>query len=484
MFVTNVAKAPGGAAIEVSPDLRAVLGAADPGAPLSAAWNAYAPLRAWATANAFDLASLVNATVFTVGKHTDLVGSIAAAVEAAPPPTAASWVKCGAAPSPCPQAQAERACGVADPAFDELHALVTLPSWQQGKAPYLTPADGGDVTFGASGAPVAQGTQQVCMSLSIPKGGPMPAGGWPLAIYAHATGGSFRSSIADGIAKRFSSVDAGAARVAVLGFDGVAHGPRRGASGVRPAAVWFSTSNPRAMRGNALQAASDILALTRFASTVTLADTASPTGAEIRFGNIALVGHGQGANAVALAGPRAAAKGVVLGGIGASFLDTVPAKRNPVDFFAVAPVVLGEVTLTNVHPALSMFQNALDPVDPLDHASLLVTAPVTSAKHALAIYGRDDTFTPGPTQVVYTFAAGLGVANPPPSVTTGDNLGATPLPVPAGGNTAGGLTAIVRQYQPGSYDGHLVLLRSPEAARDVDLFVGDILLDKTPMIGR
>ncbi|MBX3187383.1 MAG: hypothetical protein KF819_10230 [Labilithrix sp.] len=484
MFITNGAKAPGGVAIEASPDLRAVLGPADPGAPLSAAWSAYAPLRAWASANALDPATLVNATVFTVGKHPDLVGTIADAIEAAPPPAASGWIKCGAAPSPCPQAQAERACGPADAAFDELHALVTLPTWQQGTAPFASPAEGGDVVFDGSGAPAPQGSQQVCVSLSIPKGAPMPAGGWPLAIYAHATGGSFRSSVADGIAKRFASIEAGAARVAVLGFDGVAHGPRRGASNARPQALWFLTSNPRAMRGNGLQAASDVLALTRFAEAFTLADTASPTGAEIRFGDVALVGHGQGATAVALAGPRASVKGVVVGGVGASFVDTVPAKRNPVAFFSVAPVVLGEVTLGNAHPALAMFQNALDPIDPLDHASLLVTAPVTTAKHAFVVYGRDDSFTPGPTQVAYTFAAGLGVANPPPSVTMSDNLGSPPMVVPAGGNTAGGLTAIVRQYQPSGYDGHFVLLRSVDAMRDVDLFVGDALRDQTPMVGR
>ena len=59
LFVTNGAKAPGGVAIEVSTDLKAVLGAADPGAPLTQAWSSYAPLRTWAATKSLDLTSLV-----------------------------------------------------------------------------------------------------------------------------------------------------------------------------------------------------------------------------------------------------------------------------------------------------------------------------------------------------------------------------------------------------------------------------------------
>ena len=485
LLITNGAKGPGGSAIEVAADLNVVLGAADPGAPLSDAWRSYAPLRTWAAAKAFDLVSLVNATVFTVGKHTDFVGKLATAIAAAPPPAVSGWVRCGAGPSPCPQAEGPRACGGANPAFDELHALVTLPSWQKTGAPDAAGVVLGDIALDAAGAPVAQPPTQVCLSLTVPKNGAMPASGWPLAIFAHDTGGSFRSHVDDGVAARFASADAGAAAVAVLGFDQVAHGTRRGASTARPAALWYATSNPSSMRGQGLQAAADILALVRLAPTFTLPAASSPTAAEIRFGSVVLVGHGQGATAVALAGPRAPStvKGVVLGGVGASFLDTVISKRNPVDFANVAPVVLGESVLTAAHPVLSMFQNALDPVDPLDHAASLVTAPVTQARHTFVVYGRGDTHTPGVTQVAYTSAARLGIAAHPVSVTSPDDLGQPILPVPVGANVAS-FTAIVRQYDRSNYDGHLVMLLSSDATRDVDRFVADIALAKTPMVGR
>jgi hypothetical protein len=484
LLVSNGARAPGGAAIDSAPDFKAMIGAGDPGAPLSDAWNAYAPLRTWATGASLDLATIVNATVFTVGKHVDVVAKLATAVAAAPAPTATGWVKCGVAPSPCPQAEGDRACGASSAAFDELHALVTLPTWQQGIAPYRTPAEGGDIALDAAQTPMMQGTAQVCLSLTVPKSGPMPATGWPLAVYAHDTGGSFRSHVVDGVAARLAAADAGAAHVAVLGIDQVDHGTRRGGTTARPEALVFVSSNPRALRGNVLQAAADQLALVRLASTFKLDAASSPTAAEIRFGDVILVGHGQGATSMALAGPRTAAKGVVLGGIGASFVDTVVLKRSPVNFAAIAPAILGELTLTSDHPVLAMFQNALDPVDPLDHASLMVTAPVTTAKHTFVVYGRGDSFTPGITQVAYTASAGLGVAAPPPSVNTADDIGSPVLTVPAGGNAGGTITAIVRQYDRGSSDGHAVMLVSADATRDVELFVADVALAKIPMVGR
>ena len=482
-LLTNGAKGPGGAAITVSTDLKALLGTTDPGAPLSDGWSAYAPLRAWAASASFDLATLTNASVFTVGKHTDLVAKLETAVEAAAPASITGWARCGTTPSPCPQAQGTRACAVSA-TFEELHALVTLPNWQKGTAPYTATTDG-DLVVDANGAPAQQGTTQVCLSLTIPKNATMPATGWPLAIYAHDTGGSFRSHIIDGVSARFSNADGGAAKLAVLGIDQVEHGTRRGTSTARPEQLTYMTANPRAMRGNGLQAAADILALARLAPTFTLAAASSPIGAEIRFGNVVLMGHGQGANAMALAAPRAAAKGVVLGGIGTSFVDTLVLKHNPVDFADVAPVVLGEVTLSSSHPVLGMFQNALDPADPIDHAALLATAPPTAAKHVFVVYGHGDTFTPTILQSGYTTAAGLGVAFPPSSVLAPDDIGGPLLPTPAGANFASGdITAIVRQYEHGSYDGHLVMLLAAEATLDGDRFVTDVALAKVPMVGR
>ena len=132
-----------------------------------------------------------------------------------------------------------------------------------------------------------------------------------------------------------------------------------------------------------------------------------------------------------------------------------------------------------------MFQNAVDPADPIDHAALLVGTPPVAPKHTFAVYGRDDSFTPGLLQSNYTIAASLGVASPPRSVGSPDDIGGPILPTPAGANFGGGnVTAIVRQYDRGSYDGHLVMLLSAEATLDEDRFIADVILGKVPMVGR
>ena len=181
-----------------------------------------------------------------------------------------------------------------DPAFDELHALVTIPVFQGGTAPYLTPEDGGDIAWQSDGTPRVVRSEAVCASLTIPKGGTMPAEGYPLVIYAHGTGGSFRSHVTEGLAARLASVDdveGGQRRMAVLGFDQVAHGTRRGGSTQGPDRIFYNFPNPGAARGNPLQGAADVASFARFAQALSLTAATSPTGADLHFGTVAVRGH-------------------------------------------------------------------------------------------------------------------------------------------------------------------------------------------------
>lgn len=486
VLVSGAAKAKGGGAIEVAADFRAVTGATDPGAPLAEAWAAYAPLRTWAKTAGYDLASATTGTVFTTGKPRALVEKTAAAVAAAAPPTFKGWVKCGAAPSPCPGAVGDRACpSGADALFDELHALVTLPVLQKGTPPFRASANDGDVVLDGAGAPASQGSVDVCVSLTVPKTAVMPAGGWPLVVVAHDVDGGFRSHVARGLAKRLASVDAGSANVAVLGFDQVGHGTRKPAD-VSAVSAALPTWSPGAMRGVSLQATADVLGVLRAARGLTLPAGSSPTSNEIRFGRTVLFGHGQGAAAVALAAPQTSVEGVVLAGNGGSFLDIVPRRTRPTSFFAVAPVVLGEPSLGAASPVLSLLQNAVDGVDPLMHAGLVVRgANATTPRNVFVVYGLGDSFAPAASQVAYVQASGVGVAAPAASVPPEDGLAGTVIPVPAGGNLlAGTLTAIVRQYAPTSGDGHDVVFVAPQAMTDTDRFVADVAKSGVPKIGR
>lgn len=475
-IITNAAKTPGGGAIARSADLSALLA---PGAPADAvlgpAHAKYAPLRAWAATKGFDLGTVLNASVFTVAHTTRPAEKLAEAVTSATLPTASGWVKCGAAPSPCPDATGERACGAADPAFDELHALVTLPIFQKGTAPYVNPTDGGDLAYDGTGKPQVQRTEQVCMALTVPKGATMPAGGWPLVVYAHGTGGSFRSHVTEGVAKSLA-----ASSIAVLGIDQVQHGPRRNGSKQSPNDLFFNFTNPAAARGNPLQGAADQMSLVRFARALDLAAGASPTGAEIKFERIAFWGHSQGATEGAIAMPYTTdVSGVVLSGVGASLIDALLTKTSPVNIKAAVPFVLADPTGVNdAHPVLSLLQNAIDPADPLSHGRKL-------DKHVFVPFGQKDTYTPSAVQVTYILAAGLGLAAHPASVAQPEAIGnLQPIAVPASGNLAAGArTGLTREYAPSGYDGHFVVFRDPDGKKDAAKFLADLAAGITPSVG-
>ena len=486
-----------GHAIAVPGDLTALLSPTAPGdATLAAQWPKYQPLRDWAAHANVATTSILDATVFTVGLPGAIGAKLASAVAAAPAPTAAGWIRCGDAPSPCPQATGDRACGSADPAFDELQALVTLPIFQKGTEPYATPDAGGDFVYAADGTPQVQGKEAVCMSLTVPKGTAMPAGGWPLLVYAHGTGGSYRSAITEGVAAREASIDDGSGgqyHVAVLGIDQVEHGPRRGTSQDSPDNLFYNFANPLAARGNPLQGAADQMALVRFASTLDVPASQSPTGAEIKVGSIAFWGHSQGATAGAIAMPyTSGVLGTVLSGEGASVIDALLGKKNPVDIADVLPVVLQEdpAKMGPYHPVLALLQNDLDAVDPLNHARALVAQPTSMAtlKHVFQPFGQGDTYAPPTTEQTFAVAAQLGEIAAPPGVTGGPIVVGEPTAAPVGGNASAlgiVLTALVRQYAPAStYDGHFVAYDNAAAEADVDHFVGDVLAGKIPKVGR
>ncbi|HEY8087236.1 MAG TPA: dickkopf-related protein, partial [Polyangiaceae bacterium] len=437
-------------AILPPPDLVALLAATSPSdAALAPQWPKYALFRAWLQQQNMTPSSVLDAAVFTVGHPAAIGPALATAVAAAPLPAATGWVDCSKGASPCPQATGDRACGTANPAFSELHALVSLPIFQKGTEPYATPTDGGDLVLNASGVPQLQRSEQVCMSMTVPKGSAMPAAGWPLLVYAHGTGGSFRSEVTEGVAARMA-----AKGVAVLGIDQVEHGTRRGTSTGSPDNLFYNFANPAAARGNPLQGAADQMSLVRFATGFDLPGAQSPTQAEIKIGAVAFWGHSQGATEGGIAMPFVSGVcGAVMSGQGASLMDALVTKTNPVDIAAALPIALSDAKVDSNHPVVALLQNDFNVVDPLNYAQALVQTPAAAAdqKHVFQPYGQGDTYAPTATQQTFAMAAQLGEAMAPSGVTPDKFLSTAPLPVPAGGNaTVNGvtLTALLRQYAP------------------------------------
>lgn len=488
VWITDDVRAADGSPVQRSPHFEAMLDDAEPeDEALAAAHSAYAPLRAYLADQSIPPSSLVNAAVFTVGDALDPMEKLAAAVNGAPVPTASKWVRCGeGVESPCPQAEGSRGCGSGTNDYDEYHALVSLPIFQKGEAPYLE--SGGDI-----GDTVVR-NEEVCMALTVPKGD-MPTDGWPLVIFAHGTGGSFRSHIRPEVAGALATATP---QFAVLGIDQVQHGPRRGDSTESPEVLFFNFINPDAARGNPLQGAADQLSLYRFAAALDL--TAQESGGEairIDATRILFFGHSQGSTHGSLMLPLSQYAGAVLSGNGGSLVHALLTKTNPVNLAGALPLVLqdptpqGTLAMQDAHPVLSLLQHWIDPAEPLNFARAVAREPLASQtpKHVLQTFGLGDTYSPPKTMAAYALAAELSLAPHPSGVSpSGDDVipGRTPADAPVSGNvTVDGtsVTAVVRQYALASdSDGHFVVFDVSVANQDVVNFLSAVASGTSPSV--
>jgi len=126
----------------------------------------------------------------------------------------------------------------------------------------------GGIDVDMAGAPIQVRSEQVCISLSVPKGVAMRAQGWPLVVYAHDTERSYRSFVKDGIAQaslhRRRRDRRATGTSPSSGIDQVQHGTRR-ARGTPRAFSSCPTSRPSPARGNRLPRRDRQISITRFA---------------------------------------------------------------------------------------------------------------------------------------------------------------------------------------------------------------------------
>ena len=487
-----------GNVIRRSDNLTALLGASEPSDPvLAEAHAAYLPLRNYLQSDNgnssgrlnIDGSQVLNASVITVHDHQATMRELAEAVLGEETPVASDWVLCDeGVESPCPDAEGDRACGAGTADYDEYHALVGLPVFQQGDAPYLS--EGGAID--TSGAVE---TEQVCLSLTVPTSA-APAAGWPLVIFAHGTGGSFRSHVRDEVAGSLARAEE---PFAVLGIDQVQHGPRRAGSDESPENLFFNFLNPDAALGNPLQGAADQLSLLRWAQTLAL--TADETGGDaigIDATKLVFFGHSQGSTHGSLMLPFAAVPGAVLSGNGAGLRYSLLAKTQPVNIAQALPFVLADATATGAlnmgewHPALGMLQQWLDAGDPYNFAELAGMRPESgqSPHHIFQTYGIDDSYSPPETLFAYALAARADNAPLPDGVepdTANQNSRLSPEADPVSGNRSVGgmdITLAMRQYEaPAGSDGHFVVFDVAEANGDAVQFLEALAAGEIPSVG-
>lgn len=384
-------------------DLLAVLSDTESADPtLEAARQAYAPLRSYLAERGLATTHVLNAAVFTTQTFVqDMIKLRQAVYTDLPAP---------------PSVPADLAYTGSYAGYHVYEGTYEAPIYQSGEPPYSH--DGGNFVFDAEGNPVLQRTEPVRFALSVPLGEP-PAAGWPVVLYAHGTGGSYRSHIGDESTDLAQIYDDGElmGRAAVIGIDQVLHGTRCGEGTCNPELDFFNFQNPLAARDNIRQGALDNVQLQRLVEAMNVA-AAPRTGQPIRFDRtrILFMGHSQGG----LTGPPFLAvepnvKLAVLSGAGGNMIHSLLQKTEPVDIPQLVELLLNEDgPVDEYHPVLSLIQLFIEPSDPLNYGRYFIREPVPGAspKHIFLSQGLYDSYTPPDLTEALAVAAGLDLVGP------------------------------------------------------------------------
>ncbi len=377
--------------------------------------------------------------------------------------------------------------------FVEYRALYgPNPNYQAGTLPFFKYGDGGAFQF-VDGEPQVVDFYDARFALTVPRGCEMPPEGFPIVLYAHGTGGSYRSFINEGYAATLAEQC-----IAMMGVDQIFHGTRPGTPDdpTEVQILFFNFQNVDAARTNARQSAIDEVHRARLFTErgAVIPASASHTGEAIRFdpSRVMFFGHSQGG----LNGPLYLAvddssRGAVLSGSGAIIMITLLEKTEPKPSIAdlVANVFLGlspdeREELDLFHPTLMVAQSLVDPVDPINYARNTVWEPRPGflpksilMTEGIAASGVGDSFTPPRGTEAQAVAMGLPLMLPAQRELPQTAYGAPP-PVeipPAGlsGNLAQGMAsgALVQWAPPPDSDGHFVVFDVPAARQQVALFL-------------
>ena len=363
------------------------------------------------------------------------------------------------------------------------------PVFQSGAPPY-TVGGSGDIQFDSTGRPIVQRTEPIRYAVTVPSGEP-PTGGWPIAIYAHGTGGTASSFISDGTALSLA-----AQGIATLGFDQIFNG-ERAVMALTPMAAeaqFFNFDNPVAGRNNNRQAAIDLVTAGRFARALRIPAATSGRTEEITFNGdrVMFFGHSQGG----LNGPLWMAAEDVAGagiwsGAGGTILISIIQKTEPINI----PIVLGTglglgssglQELVSTHPTLTMIQTIIDCEDPVNYARFVAIEPRMGqrARHVFQTLGLIDHYTPPDAIASLATAAGFQLANPVLRVWDFyDLLGMPARALPISANLAGNtVTGVWQQFNAGTRDGHFVVFEIAAARMRTAQFLAAYAHALTPVL--
>ena len=487
--VTTAIRAKNGGSVGPSADLEEVLGTRPTSPRTEKTKQLFAPAVAELASAGVATKDIVHLTVFTTNDPTAEVFAIADDVKTnVAAPTATGWT--------AKETNAD---------YDVYEGTYgPSPNYQSGTTPYRKPADGGGFVF-ENGKPKLQGSFDLRFALAVPNASkcPVPAGGYPIVLYAHGTGGDYRSFLGDGTGQALAQ-----RCLASMGIDQIFHGTRPGAPAAndpqrdtRIQLLFFNFDNAFAARTNNRQSAIDVVQQARlFTETKTkVPANVSRTSGEIAFdpSRVLFFGHSQGGlNGPLFLAASDLARGGVLSGAGSVLVVALLDKTKPVDVSAFVRILLGLADeerakeLNVFHPALALAQTIVDATDPIHYGAFITTTPRQGfapksiyQTEGIAADGTGDTYAP--PRGIEALAVSMSLPRVAPGVRAipeaewAKLADVSLLPGGLRGNLGGGqATGALAQFPPSpGRDGHFVVFDVPAARSQAAQFCRDLADD-------
>lgn len=363
------------------------------------------------------------------------------------------------------------------PSMCHVRGKIVLPQFQKGTPPFDTE---GLFEVGPDGAPIKQRDETVPVSIAVPRT-PMPAGGYPLVVYIHGSGGVARQFVDGGGNDEGDGESVWPGVVLTergFGVAGIAMpiSPER-----LPGANDYGYINPDNLvairdtfRQGVLETRIFITALERLRIPASVVAGCSAETNEIRFAEgIHVQGQSMGGmytNLVSAADPRVkVAVPTGAGGYWIYFLLETSFVENIGGLLSV--VLKTSERMSFMHPALHVGETAIEAADSIVSANRIAQRPLPGhpARFIYEPVGKDDSYFP--TQIYDAMVLSYGHPRAGdeiwPSMNEAQKLvgkdAVVPYPVKANLVSENGspYTGVVVQYADDTFDSHQIYRRLP-----------------------
>lgn len=367
--------------------------------------------------------------------------------------------------------------------FELYEGTLAIPIWQHGEAPYAS--EGGAFVLDEQGRAELYTWQRVKFALAIPRKQEEPVGGWPLAIYAHGTGGD-HLTCCEGDSQLTEAAVLAERGIATLGIAQPLHGDRA-APGTNIELHTFNYFNPDSGRSVMRQGALDIVYLAHVFSGPQHALLGEE--AELLALNperLVFFGHSQGGITGAMALPWVGDlfPGAALSGAGGVLSVTLTErKQGGLDIEALVKETLdfdSDEELDPLHPVAALVQTLSDVSDTVHYAPLWFSRRGLLDQPPISVFmteGMLDEHTPPATTEALAAAAGVPVLSPAARISDAHQAaGLAEEPRPAALNRPGWdgtpVTAGLAQFPE---EDHFAVFNNDEAAAMYGDFLQTVL---------